>query len=103
MVAFELNQVFIASVSIMQLLGMMRSDEFVMLARCKERWDEALFDVGYRCQLIQVKASFFLNRFAHKSHGSADEELGNFGVRCSQFVAKRSQVREWGVEHHATD
>ena len=57
MITRELDDVFVASVRIMQLLTMVRSDKLVLLARREHGRNEALFNVCDRRQLVQIKDS----------------------------------------------
>ena len=103
MITFKFDQIFVASVCLVQSLTMMWFDEIVLFARCKECRNEALSDVSDRRQFIQIESSLLLDSLLDERHGGADEELGYFSVRRGKLVAKCPQVREWRIENHTSD
>lgn len=80
MVSWELDNVLITSVRLMQSINVVGLYEVVLLARREQCRDEASCHVGQRGQLVHVEACLLLDRLLDHCHGSTDQELGHFGM-----------------------
>ena len=82
MISFEFNEIFVSSIRIMQSLTMMWLNKVILLTRAKQSWYETFLAVGYGLQVIDVKASFFLDRALDERHGGSHQEFWNFCMTC---------------------
>lgn len=103
MVSLEFNNVFVAGIFLVELVGMVGLDEVILIPGREEGGDEALVYMFDRREVVAVEICSTSDRAAHERHGCADEELGNLGMRGSQLHHKGFQIAKGTVKNHAGD
>ena len=65
MVSFEFDEVFVALVSVVEHLAVVRLNKIVTGGRCKQGWYKRVLHVINRRKLVDVEIGLALNRTGH--------------------------------------